>query len=389
MAFNVGSFTMYDDSNSIADPTVLVAAKAIQLAPNKGAFYQSMSAPDAILKTVDFEIYNRSKQTRTGTLAAAITTTNETTITLDSTGVYGVTVGDIIVIDSEYMWISSITDRSAGTVVVTRAVGSTSAATHLNAATFTVVGNAINTANLKNVEAMAEATGKYTNYAQLITKVIEWDKEAEVLKRKGLSDEQIYLTLIKEATTRYVEDLSYTALHGKKQIGTDGGVAYMTDGVFNQLADTASGGRPVIDYNVNGTLTEAKLRAALQEVFDAPGSVPNTIWTSTTNYETMRNWLVSMTINNQMSQGVIGMAPTAYNFNNTLLSVKIDSDMPDDKIIVADMNKMFYKWVDGDGMRFVEEPKQSSREMRYSIQGRVGFAVEDVGYSHTYLYGIS
>jgi len=37
----------------------------------------------------------------------------------------------------------------------------------------------------------------------------------------------------------------------------------------------------------------------------------------------------------------------------------------------------------------VDEPTQSSREKRKSIQGSVGFLIEDVGADHTLLYGIT
>ena len=63
MAFNLGAMTQFSDTNSIADPMVMVAAKAISLAPGKGAFYQAMMDPLAALplNTESFEIYNRTK----------------------------------------------------------------------------------------------------------------------------------------------------------------------------------------------------------------------------------------------------------------------------------------------------------------------------------------
>ena len=37
----------------------------------------------------------------------------------------------------------------------------------------------------------------------------------------------------------------------------------------------------------------------------------------------------------------------------------------------------------------VDEPTQSSRENRKSLQGSIGFLIEDVGSDHTLLYGIT
>lgn len=71
MAYNFGSMSQFDDANSVADPLILVAAKAIKLKPYQGAMYQSLRAPVAPLNArfnkEKFEIYNRSYTTEGGT----------------------------------------------------------------------------------------------------------------------------------------------------------------------------------------------------------------------------------------------------------------------------------------------------------------------------------
>jgi len=392
MAYNFGSMSQFDDANSVADPLILVAAKAIKLKPYQGAMYQSLRAPVAPLGRFNkekFEIYNRSYTSEGGTLAAAIESTNETTITLDTTSLTGITVGHIICVESEWMWVSSITSRSAGTIVVSRAYGGTSAATHLNGTAYTVKGVAINDKDLKNVESKYEGTAKYTNYVQLIAETIDWYKGLELYERKGITNpQQAELLLIEEAATRVAAKLAYSAVHGKKQLGTSS-LPYATAGVLEQLQDTSSGTRPTQTYNVNGTFTETKLRAALQQKAAAAGGFPDTIWCSWTNKEIINNFLKSSTLVTDLDRKVAGYSIDKYNYDGTMLDVKVDADMPDDKIAITSSDMLYAMWVEGDGLSLVDEPTKSSREKRKSITGSFGIAVEGVGYDHILLYGIS
>jgi len=151
MAFTFGQLSQYGDSVSIADPTIMVTAQSIQMAPTKGAFFQSMKPPMMPLKTKDFEIYNRTKQSRTGTITEPIVAVDAVSAFLDTTSIKGITVGSIIKIGDEYMWVSAIVSRSTGEVTVVRGVGGTTPATHLDNAPYTYKFSAINDTDLKNV----------------------------------------------------------------------------------------------------------------------------------------------------------------------------------------------------------------------------------------------
>lgn len=63
--------------------------------------------------------------------------------------------------------------------------------------------------------------------------------------------------------------------------------------------------------------------------------------------------------------------------------------MPVDKIAVVNQAKCKKGWLSNDGLRLVDEPALSSREHRKSLQGSIGFLIEDVGADHMLLTGIT
>ena len=66
MAFNFGQFNEFSDSVTLADPVVEAVARAIQLGPFTGKFYEAMGAPAVSLTTKEFKIYSRTLTPRNG-----------------------------------------------------------------------------------------------------------------------------------------------------------------------------------------------------------------------------------------------------------------------------------------------------------------------------------
>ena len=71
MAFAFGQFNEFSDSVTIGDPVIEAVARAIQLGPFHGKFYEAMSAPQTSITQKEFEIYTRTKTTRDGATGAA------------------------------------------------------------------------------------------------------------------------------------------------------------------------------------------------------------------------------------------------------------------------------------------------------------------------------
>jgi hypothetical protein len=63
--------------------------------------------------------------------------------------------------------------------------------------------------------------------------------------------------------------------------------------------------------------------------------------------------------------------------------------MPAGSIAIVNQAKCKKGWLSDDGLRLADEPSLSSREMRKSLQGSVGFLIEDVGADHLLLTGIT
>lgn len=386
--FNFGQFNEFSDSVTFADPVIEAVARAITLNPFKGQIYQAMGAPAVSITTKEFDLYNRTHTKRAGTLAGAWNESATASLAIEANALKGLTVGHVLDVAGEVVIIKEV-NRGAGTISVhARGAGGTAAAAHNQGTAFTVIGFAGADEDLKNVEGVTESTEKRTNYVQTLFETINWTRHGE-LTRKGLSDANAKQLLIREAEIRVAELLASMAVRGVAAKATSAGGRYMSAGLLAQLGDTAHNART---FNVNGTLTEDTFKAALKNMFDA-GGYGDTIWCSPTvkgyiNAFKAANSSVALS-DSAANHTAGGIYVDSFNYEGAILKVRVDADMPDDRIAVAAMGKVKKGWLEGDGLRLVDEPGISSREMRKSLQGSVGFIVEDVGIDHVLLTGIT
>ena len=166
MAFELGLVTIWDDAVAVHPPDILVAAKAIDLAANQGAFYESMAAPGAAITGKKFEIYGRSLTTMNDVIGAGTPAWNigdVSALKMTADAVNKLTVGCVILVENEAVIIKAI-DTSANTIDVwARGAGGTSAATHAGGVSYIVIQYAGKDTDLKNVTSRAETTNLYTN----------------------------------------------------------------------------------------------------------------------------------------------------------------------------------------------------------------------------------
>ena len=97
--------------------------------------------------------------------------------------------GDIILIDSEKMLVTSVTTDSL--TVATRPYGSTSAASHDSADVVTIVGRAMPEGANATTGASTDPTLPY-NYAQIISQAVQVSGTEEVIQRYGIDDPLTY-----------------------------------------------------------------------------------------------------------------------------------------------------------------------------------------------------
>jgi len=393
MAFNVGQVSDFSDSNSVLSPVMAALAKSITLPRFKGALYQAMGNPLVPIKTKQYDVYSRSKSTRNGIIGTAGgsdwgSTSATTSLPIAAAYNAGLTVGHVLKIDSEIMVVKSV-NRSANTVdVFARGAAGTTAATHATGASFSVIGFAGRDVDLKSAESFSENTLKCPNYVQTVFELLDWTKGAE-LERQGLSTANVIAILQQEATIRVAETLSNMAINGVKQAGS-ASIPYMSSGLLASLEDTNGSTRPVQRYNASSAaLDETKLCAALDQVF-ALGA-PDTIVTGLYNankFKTFTGAGKDVTIATDRMDTGAGRFIDHYDYNGARLNLLIDADMPNDKVAIVTMGSLKKGWLDGDILTTKEEPTLSTREKRESIQGSVGFIVENVGYDHLEIYGL-
>lgn len=389
MAFNFGQFNEFSDSVTIKDPTVEAVARAINLGPFTGVFYEAMGAPSVTIATKDFKIFSRTQTSRNGAIDADWDDDDTTGLGVSDDALKGLTIGHVLDIEGEVVIISSV-NRTNGTIGVhSRGEGGTTAAAHTSGATFSVIGFAGSDADLKHVESVTEQTNSWVNYVQTVFETIDWMKHGELV-RQGLDSANAIQLLVREAEIRIARLLSTMSIRGVKAQATSAGGRYMSAGLLYQIGDVSN--RNARRYNVNGTLTEEKFIAALKNMFDDGGSA-DTIWVS----PTVKPWINAFLganssvaiMDTKGNHTAGGIYVDSYNYEGAILRVRVDVDMPDDRIAIVNQGKCKKGWLKNDGLRMTDEPAQSSREYRKSIQGSVGFLIEDVGTDHTLLYGIT
>ena len=394
MAFEFGPFGEFQDEVTKGDPVIAAVAKVIQPGVYEGALYQAMGPISVPLTQKTMEIYTRSRTSRDGALGATAWNESDTEgLSLAAAAVKGLTIGHVLRIENEVVIIKEV-NRTANTIkVYRRGAGQTTAASHGAATPFKVIGYAGADQDLKKVESITETSAKYENYLQTFFETIDWLKHGELV-RKGMSDSQAKTVLLKEFELRFAHLISVAAVLGVKQAAGDDTDRYMTAGIISQLTDTNGGKRAPYTYNANGELTDEKLRAAIKEVLDNGGTV-NTIWLSPT-MKGYANNLCSAVYDPEVSPGKSnanhtagGIYANAYDYEGLIIPFRVDNAIPNDCIPIVNSGDLKKGWLVGDGLALKDEPQQSSREFRKSLQGTLGFAVENVGVNHTVMQNIT
>lgn len=391
MPFEFGQFNEFSDPVAANDPVIFAVAKRMNLGRNTGTFYQAMNPVDVTLDSKQYDIYGRSKTSRNGVIGASNWDDDDVTgLSMSAAAVKGLTRGHVLEIGSERVIVKSV-NRSNNTIeVFARGAAGTTAAAHTAGAAYKVVGFAGNDTDLKSVESVNEVTNVFVNYIQTVFETCDWTQHADLVS-KGLSETQASIRLVSEAEVRVAELLATMAINGKKDKQVSTVTRYMSAGLLQQLTDTASSTREVLTYNASGDLTEAKLMAALKQVFE--NGAPDTIWCSPTvktyiNNLNIANSALALNANKDDHTGG-GLYISHIDYEGAILAVRVDRDMPDSNLAIVTQSSIKKGWLKNDGLRMCDEPTDSSREKRKSLQGSLGFMVEGVGQDHILVTGIT
>ena len=391
---DIGMHTQFDDATTAPNPLIRGIAADISLGAWEGIIWNRLSAPLKPVGQEEFEIYDRSRTAQTGVIGNGSGTgwadgTATTDLPLPAASIGILTVGDVIKVESEIVMVSSV-DRNANTIdVVARGHGSTSGAAHVDTTAFTIIGKAINDTDLKNMESFAENSGKWTNYCQLFSEIIQQTFTDQNEPRKGFEGQQ-RLQLLKEAMDRVFRRLSKTCILGVKSAGSASSPS-TTAGILEQLQDSTNRKRAALRYNASGvTSPEIILKNSLIACWNAGGN-PTHIYLSPTNkrkFDALTEQFIRMTRGEAKLIGTDNA--TSYMFQGKQLDFVQDQDWPDDRIALVTESMLHKGWKVGDMLRGpVPEPKLSSREDRESIQGKCFIEVEGVGVDHVDIHTVS
>jgi hypothetical protein len=379
MAFETGVFTDVSDANSIADPIVLVSASAVKNPINLGRFWNDMSEFNEQESNRKFDVYSRSETQRAGTTGNWVNTSGTTGLPVTST--VGLIKGLVLQLGTETVVVKTVVSATLIDVVARGAGGSTAQA-H-NGVAYTVVGSAINDVDLKDIGSVTEVTNVFSNFMQTVAEPIDFTKGGQIDARKGLNPNQMAIVQ-EEAMARVAKNIFASSIHGLKQ-DKNGASPFMTSGLIQQLTDT-TGGRLVLASSSVGLLNEVKLRASLRLV-TATGT-PTDIYVSSANKDIINGFNSSIARTDQ-GNTVAGSYIDTYNYEGQILNVKIDLSMPDDAIAIVNISKCRKGWKSNDVLEYSPEPALSSREKRASFNGSYGIAIEDVGYEHIIMTGVT
>ena len=369
MSLFLGTVDQFTDALSTIDPQVLVAAQAVNLGVNKARLFQAMVPIQFGISGDVFDVNGRTITKRTATLAADINDT-VTALTVQADDI--VAVGDVIVLGTERMVVQSVSGTTVN--VFARGAAGTTAAAHTAGDSISIVSKSIGDVDLKNQKAISETTETFENYAQLFSEVLDMTKMAKMMKSGGgkINPDDIEQVLIQEALVRLGGVLGWTAINGLK----DSNHPRLTAGILQQLDGTNLQTTPI---NAQGSaLTEALLKSAIEQ--SASYGAPDVIIVSPKNKGIVNNFdlasgNVDVTKDVSSTQG--GNFVETYVYEGITLNIMVDQDMPDSDVVVAPLANLQKAWVRDDTLKVVDEPVLSSREIRKSLAGSLGFAVKN------------
>lgn len=389
MAFDVGLHWHLDDSASILEPQIRAVAAEINPGRYEGRVWNMLSAPERKVNHFKFITKDRSRTALSGVIGTGggtgwVNNSATANLPMSANAVAILTVGHILQIENEVVVVKSV-DRSAFTIDVDmRGHGGSTAAAHADQTAFTIIGSAINDTDAKNVESFAEQTGEYENFVQTVFETIDQTFIDRIQAREAFEQNP---ALLREAMERLARKCYRMAIRGRKQAGTKT-VKPTTAGILHQLSN-GGGVRTPLRYNVNGAWNEDALKAALDTIWNAGGR-PNKIILNPTNkriFDPYTEQFIRMSRSEARTAGTDNV--TSYSYQGETLDFEEDIDMPLDRVEIVTSSKLKKGWREGDILRGpVEEPQDSSRELRFSLQGGVFIEVYGVGVDHIDMYGI-
>ncbi len=386
---DLGLHTTLDDANSILDPEVIAIADRITPAQANefGKVWELFSTREKPFETEVYEVLTRnytSPEVSTGAITVDGSEWNSasdtTALEITSATIDRITIGDILLVEDEIVVVSDV-DRSGNTIdVYERGAGDTTGVQHTGTITCKIIGSA-HIEGTANATAMAETTGKVTNFTQLFQEVIDLSKaDSDQARKTGRTE----VNLKSEAMERVMQDLARAAIFGTARVDT-ASIPAMTRGLISYLTDVAG----ALTTAVGGAFTETVLKNELDTVRAAGGSV-NAIVMSIANKRVANGFTGADAIQTTRGDREGGQVLDAYIADGLgKIPFVVDIDWPDTKVALVNTRFMEKGWKINDQLSFTPYTNVNPREKKDLLAGKTGLSVSGIGRTHSILTGIT
>lgn len=235
----------------MADPYSIVAITALGL--DNASKFQFVNQPNRVYEWLE-DKYPAISDTAAGSNLTV--TTNTTTITVTTPNLFH--VGDVVQIDSEYVYVSSI---SSSVLTVTRAFGGTTAATHAETSTLYIRYNARIEGAPSSASPWTEVTSNY-NYSTIFHKEVYVSRDDNLFPNYGISDLLEYrIDMNMDILMRQLSEIPY---FGKRAAGSSS--TARSSGGFGTFITTNA------TALANASLTRVHIDTEFQQIWEAGGT---------------------------------------------------------------------------------------------------------------------
>ncbi len=345
------------------DPYEIVALNALGL-DNMGKF-SFVNAPNRV-----YEWLEDAYVATAGTLADAIVDSDSTDTTLDVADGSIFKVGDVILVDAEYMWVSAI---STNALTVTRDFGGTQA-THETTAVVSIVAR-------QRLEGASADDSPWTepssnvNYSQILQATIEVSRTDALIPQYGIAG------VVDRLIDKHFDELMLLLNSGVYQAQQKVGSASAPRGMGNLKSFISTNGSAV-----SGALTRKMIDDELQQCWDNGGN-PDLIITGAWAQRKINDFYAGYVRTERSEQmGGIMIKKLLNPITGAEIDVVVDRDCPTDELFLID--REFAGLITIDPMFHEDLGKTKDTAAYGQIVGEYGLVLADEK-NHSYLDGFS
>ncbi len=367
MATQTGLVTIYD--NTVPDRR-MVTDRILNSEPYDIVAYSYLGTDMGKFNFVNrdevtYEWLNDTYTDRTDTLGTAITATDTTTMSVTTAANFQ--AGDIVLIDSEQIWISAM---SGTTATITKAFNGTTAATHLVSAVITRISRARISGDDADDSPSTEVSST-SNCTQIFQRTVNLTRSVLKINKYGIANLEDYM--IDKFMDELMMDLARLPYYGGRSAGTENTVArtagglkqYITDNVTYATSTAATGGTAL-------ALTRDQIDDTLANIH-ADGGDPKLILTVAHAQRKINDMYEGFVTTERSEQlGGVLIKKLMNPISGSILDVVVDRNCPAGQLWILDTAKIGYYPFDP---FFYERLAKTGDSVKGEIVGEYGFVV--------------